>query len=78
MSTEVLQTQNLSKRFGGVAALADVNLSIKENEIRFVIGPNGAGKSTLFKVLCGLIRPDAGKVFFRGENITRLPPSRRV
>ena len=53
----ILRTRGLNKRFGGVSALNDVNLSIGRNEIRCVIGPNGAGKSTLFKVLCNLIRP---------------------
>ena len=74
----VLRTQRLNKRFGGVAALADVNLSVRRNEIRCVIGPNGAGKSTLFKVLCNLIKPDSGSVELNGADITSLPPSGRV
>ncbi len=74
----ILQTRNLNKHFGGVPALVDVNLSIKQNEIRCVIGPNGAGKSTLFKVLCSLIKPDAGTIEFKGEDITRISPSGRV
>ena len=74
----ILQTRNLNKHFGGVPALVDVNLSIKQNEIRCVIGPNGAGKSTLFKVLCCLIKPDAGTIEFKGEDITRISPSGRV
>jgi branched-chain amino acid transport system ATP-binding protein len=70
MSGPVLQTVGLSVRFGGVEAVRDVNLSLAERELRCLIGPNGAGKSTLFKLLTGQLAPTAGRIVFRGEDIT--------
>lgn len=68
----VLQTRGLSKRFGGVTAVADVDLTLHDTEILAVIGPNGAGKSTLLNVLSGNLPPSAGAVTLRGRNITGL------
>lgn len=73
-----LSTTNLSKSFGGVTAVDTVNLAIHEGELRCLIGPNGAGKSTLFKVLTGVHRPDSGRVFFQGLDVTRKAPYQRV
>jgi ABC-type uncharacterized transport system ATPase subunit len=70
MTAPVLQTIGLSVRFGGVEAVRDVNLMLAERELRCLIGPNGAGKSTLFKLLTGQLRPTAGRIVFRGEDIT--------
>jgi branched-chain amino acid transport system ATP-binding protein len=70
----IFETQNLTKKFGGLTATSDVNLQIHEGELVSIIGPNGAGKTTLFNLLTGHIRPDAGKVFFQGRDITGLPP----
>jgi branched-chain amino acid transport system ATP-binding protein len=74
----ILATEQLSKRFGGVVATEHVDLSVPEGELRCIIGPNGAGKSTLFALLCGIHRPDAGRIFLKGRDITRLPSFRRV
>jgi len=74
----ILQTSALSKTFGGLAALTDVDLSVNEGEIHCVIGPNGAGKSTLFKLIMGTYPPTAGAIAFRGENVTERRPYERV
>lgn len=73
-----LQVQNLTKSFGGVRAVNHVNLVVDHGELRCLIGPNGAGKSTLFSLLSGLETPDAGRIIFKGKEITSLPPFRRV
>jgi len=70
----MLRIMNLTKKFGGLVALNNVSLEVKEGEIRGVIGPNGAGKTTLFNCIAGIIRPTKGKIFFRNEDITGLPP----
>ena len=70
MTTALLQTVDLSMRFGGVEAVRRVNLSLAERELRCLIGPNGAGKSTLFKLLTGQLKPTAGRILFRGQDIT--------
>ena len=75
---DLLATERLSKRFGGVIATDDVSLAIGEGELRCIIGPNGAGKSTFFQLLCGIYRPDRGKILFRGQDITRMPAFRRA
>jgi branched-chain amino acid transport system ATP-binding protein len=72
----VLVTEGLTVRFGGLTALDRVSLAVPSGEIRAVIGPNGAGKSTLFNCLTGVIRPTAGRIVFKGEEITGLPPDR--
>lgn len=74
----MLATQELQKRFGGVQATDSVSLNIQETELRCIIGPNGAGKSTLFALLAGIHRPDHGRIFLKGEDVTRLPAFRRV
>ena len=66
----ILQTEGLRKRFGGVAAVDGVDFTLAETELRCVIGPNGAGKSTFFKMLSGQLRPTAGRILFRGADIT--------
>ena len=65
----ILETRDLTMRFGGVVAVARVNFSMTEGELRCLIGPNGAGKSTFFKMLIGQLRPTAGQVLFRGQDI---------
>jgi branched-chain amino acid transport system ATP-binding protein len=71
-----LQVQQVTKRFGGLQALTDVNFELPEGEILGLIGPNGAGKTTLFNVVNGVYAPDAGRVIFRGTDITGWPPYR--
>ncbi len=70
----LLVARDLTKRFGGLTALAGVSLEVARGEVLGVIGPNGAGKTTLFNVLSGFLRPDAGRVFLAGQEITGLPP----
>jgi len=66
----------LTVRFGGLAALNQVNFAVGRGEIRAIIGPNGAGKSTFFNCLTGVLRPTAGHIYFGDEDITGLPPDR--
>jgi len=66
----LLEAEHVSKRFGGVAAVDDISLSLAEGEILGLIGPNGAGKSTLFDLLSGVAKPDQGTIRFDGEDIT--------
>jgi len=75
---ELLRTEKLKKYFGVVSAADDVDLTIEKGRLTSVIGPNGAGKTTLINLLTGNILPDSGKVFFNGEEITRLPIHKRV
>jgi branched-chain amino acid transport system ATP-binding protein len=70
----ILTISGLSKQFGGVTALAGVDLAVEEGEILGVVGPNGSGKTTLFNVVTGVHRPSAGSVLFRGRDITGLKP----
>jgi branched-chain amino acid transport system ATP-binding protein len=69
----ILQVEGVTKRFGGLQALSDINFELSAGEILGLIGPNGAGKTTLFNVINGVFPPDKGKVIFRGEDITGLP-----
>jgi branched-chain amino acid transport system ATP-binding protein len=75
-SAPILRTDDLTVRFGGLAALNRVNFEIQRDEIRAIIGPNGAGKSTLFNCLTGVLPPSAGRILFNGEDITGLSPDR--
>ncbi len=70
----ILSVKNLTKRFGGLAAVNDVSFDVEEGEILSVIGPNGAGKSTLFKLISSFLRPTDGTVYFEGEQISHLRP----
>ena len=72
MSEPLLVTAGLTKRYGGLAALDGVSLSINAGELHAVIGPNGAGKTTLIAHLAGELTPDDGRVYFAGEDITDL------
>ncbi len=70
----LLETRDLSKRFGGVVAVDDLALAIGPGEIRGLIGPNGSGKTTTVNLLSGLYRADAGQISLRGERLDRLRP----
>jgi branched-chain amino acid transport system ATP-binding protein len=74
----LLRTRDLTLRFGGIAALDEVDVEIREGEILGLLGPNGAGKSTLFNVIGGFLKPDHGRVLFREDEITHLLPYERV
>jgi len=78
VTAPLLETQELRKTFGRLAAVAGVSLNLTEGTLTAIIGPNGAGKTTLINLLTGLLVPDAGTVRFKGEDITRLPPHGRV
>lgn len=70
----LLETDGLTKRFGNLVAVDNVDLRIERGEIHSVIGPNGAGKSTLFNLITGLLAPTSGSIRFKGEDITGLKP----
>jgi branched-chain amino acid transport system ATP-binding protein len=70
----LLEVKGLRKSFGGLDALKNITLDVKQNEILGLIGPNGAGKSTFFNVVCGIHKPSRGKVLLKGEDITGLRP----
>jgi ABC-type branched-subunit amino acid transport system ATPase component len=74
--TPLLEVTNLSKRFGGVAALDGCSLAIRRGSVTGLIGPNGAGKTTLLNLITGLVRPDSGSVTFDGMDIGALPMHR--
>jgi branched-chain amino acid transport system ATP-binding protein len=68
----------VTKRFGGLAAVNDLNFSLQKGEILGVIGPNGAGKSTMVNLIGGSMAPTSGAIFYQGHDISRLPPNRRA
>ena len=72
----MIRTEALTIRFGGLTALSGVNFEVRRGEVRAIIGPNGAGKSTFFNCLTGVLRPTSGRILFKGEEITGLPPNR--
>jgi branched-chain amino acid transport system ATP-binding protein len=74
----LLSTRDLGRRFGGLAAVSDVDFTLDEGEIRAVIGPNGAGKTTFVSLIAGQLPPSSGRIAFRGEDITGLPDFKRV
>lgn len=74
----VLKVDGLTKNFGGVRAVDGVSFAIQPGETFGIIGPNGSGKSTLVNLITGFVKPDAGRVYFQGREITGLPPHRVV
>jgi branched-chain amino acid transport system ATP-binding protein len=71
--TALLEIEGVSKRFGGLVAVADVSLTVAKGEICSLIGPNGAGKTTLFNLVSAIFRPSSGRILFEGRDLTRLP-----
>lgn len=77
--TEILlETKGLTKAFGGIRAVDNLDFAVSCGELRCLIGPNGAGKTTLFRLLMGMTHPDAGVIYYAGEDISRLYPYQRV
>lgn len=74
----ILEASGLEKRFGGLRAVAGMSLHVEQGEILGLFGPNGAGKTTVFNLVAGSLRPDAGSVVFRGQDITRLSVHQRA
>jgi len=74
----LLEIIGLTKYFGGLAAVVDLNLNVHQKEIFGLIGPNGAGKTTILNMIAGSLRPKSGKVIFKGEDVTNLPPHSRA
>ena len=70
----LLKCGQVSKEFGGLQALRNVDLSVIENSITGLVGPNGSGKSTLLNLISGVYKPDSGKIIFMDEDISKLPP----
>ncbi|MEM3692193.1 MAG: ATP-binding cassette domain-containing protein, partial [Candidatus Korarchaeum sp.] len=69
----MLRTDKLVKRFGGLTAVNEVSIEVKDKSITLLIGPNGCGKTTFVNTVSGYYKPDGGRVFFGGEEITGLP-----
>jgi branched-chain amino acid transport system ATP-binding protein len=76
--SSLLAVEGISKRFGGVQALGDVDFSVKPGQIFAIIGPNGAGKSTMLNVLTGLLRPSAGRIVYDEDDIAGWPSHRII
>jgi len=74
----LLEIRNLGKRFGGLAAVSELDLDVGKGEIFGLIGPNGAGKSTVLNMVGGTLLPTSGKIIFGGQEVTRFPPYRRA
>jgi branched-chain amino acid transport system ATP-binding protein len=78
MAVSLLNVKNLTKDFGGIKAVDDISFQIDQNEIIGLIGPNGAGKTTIIRLITGILKPDAGQVRFKGEDITGIKTSKAV
>ena len=74
MDSNLVKVENLNKSFGGLRAIDNCSIEIKENSITGIIGPNGSGKSTLFNLITGNLKPDNGSVFYNGQDITGKEP----
>jgi branched-chain amino acid transport system ATP-binding protein len=74
----ILSTQKVTKRFGGLVAIGDLNIDIKEHSIHSIIGPNGAGKTTFFNCITGFYRPESGEILFNNHSLVGLLPDRIV
>ena len=74
MSNSFLEIKGVSKKFGNIVALDNINLDISKSELFSLLGSSGCGKSTLLRIIAGFEKPDSGKIFLDGEDITLLPP----
>jgi branched-chain amino acid transport system ATP-binding protein len=78
INVPILQVENLTRYFGGLAAVKDVSFEVHRSQIFGIIGPNGAGKTTLFSMIAGALRPSSGEIRGLGKNTTREPSHRLV
>lgn len=74
MRDTILKVQNVGKSFGGTVVLKDVNFQLERGHFKTIIGPNGAGKTTLFNIISGVMKPTSGKIIFKEQNVTGVPP----
>ena len=74
----ILETNSVTKKFGGFTAVDNVTLKVDPGEIRFIIGPNGAGKSTFFKLVIGYHSPNSGTILYKGQNVEKLKKYERI
>ena len=74
----ILQLQTVSKRFGGLQAVSNCSFSIEKGKVTALIGPNGAGKTTIFNLITGVLKPDNGSIYFKGQDITNMSVHKRV
>jgi branched-chain amino acid transport system ATP-binding protein len=74
----LLRLENITKQFGGLIAVNQVNLEVETGQFLGIVGPNGSGKTSLFNLISGVFYPDEGNIFFEGRDITRLPPHKRA
>lgn len=74
----ILRLENVVKKFGGLRAVDGVSLEVGKGEFLAVVGPNGSGKTTLLNIISGVYRPDEGRVYFEGRDVTDLPPYKRA
>src|SRR4029077_8622282 len=73
-----LSVEHVTKRFGGITALDDISLTLRQGEVLGIIGPNGSGKTTLFDIISGYQEPDEGRVVMYGIDVPRTSPSERA
>jgi len=74
MAEPLLRVERVFKRFGGLLAVDNASLAVEAGRIIALIGPNGAGKTTLFSIISGFLPPSEGRIFYRGDDITGMPP----
>ena len=74
MTEPIVSVKGLSRAYGGVKAVDEVSFDLAENQVLGVVGPNGSGKTTLVNLLTGFVKPDSGVLYFKGQDITGLPP----
>src|SRR5512145_1215590 len=69
----LLRTERLTRAYGSLLAVSDVDMSVQRGELRSIIGPNGAGKTTFFRLISGEVAPSSGRIWFRDREVTGLP-----
>ena len=77
-SIKLLRTQNLTRQYGGLIAVNNVDFNLYEGRIQAIIGPNGAGKTTLVSLICGRTIPSSGRIYYKGKDITSMSSAKRV